>query len=351
MIKCAFMDLDSVAYLAACVAEKKMYLFKHKETGETTKTFKNAKEAKQWYYESIEFGDIEEDAWERQTVVKELTLKETFQILDNEVKSWLRTAKRLTKNSDIICKGYLTSSGIKNKDIAGLEDRYQFNRYLNTSTTFEGWIPRPKPKFLSECRDYLIKRYGWVKMSPKGIEADAPVVFFTEAKGKEAVLMSKDKDLKQVMNSFFIDMNPPEKDRKLEFSTILGELSLVDTPSGKELKGCGFKLLCAQTVKGDQSDGYKGIYKVGDSKVYELLDKCITVEECLEALIRFYNEKFPEGYTYTSWDDKTQHRTPEELLKQHMRLAYHERGMKDKMTPIERYLFKENPIFLHGKLT
>ena len=344
------MDLDSVAYLAASIAQKVNYQYTNKNTGQQSEVFKNAKEAKQWLYEETEFEGIDPTEWERSEIIKWLTFKEVKTVADNEITNWIKAAKKFSDNPDIVIKGYLTSSGIKNKDIKGLQDRYQYNRYLNTATDYEGWIPKPRPKYLGQCRDYLLTRYPWIKMSPKKIEADAPVVYFAESKGEKGLLMSKDKDLKQAMNTHYIDMNPKKDEQVLCKSSIIGYIDILERGNVKELVGDGFKLICAQTIKGDASDGYKGVPKVGAVKVMEILASEDTPEGCCKALLDFYEYKYSNGITYKSWDDVEQHRTAQELLIQHMKLAYHERGPKDTLTPIERYLKGEDPVYRHGAL-
>lgn len=344
MIDYAYIDLDSVAYVGACIAQKSNYQFTHKD-GEKSKKFKSAADAKYWLEAESDLGFIDPSEWTRETIVVEQDESVAIKATEYELNNWIKSIKDLTKNNSIILKGFLTSSGIKTKDIEGLEDRYQFNRYKDRET----WTPMDKPKHLKACREYLLRTKDWVKMSPKGIEADAVVVYFAEKKGQRAVIASKDKDLKQAMGTFFIDMNKDKKFRELELIDPLGYLEIIEKPRTKELKGGGFKLLCAQTVTGDASDGYKGLNKFGLMAAYNLLNDCKSIEECCKALVDLYEERFPEGHEYTSWDGKPQQRTAKELLEQHMQLAYHERGAKDTSNPIARYMLKENPIFEYKK--
>ena len=209
----AYLDLDSVAYVGACIAQKMAYKFINKVSGESSEEFSSANEAKAWIEEQVDFYNEKPDDWERISIVKDKPESDAIKFVEQELKNWIKSIKDLTKNPDIILKGYLTSSGLKDKDKGGLEDRYQFNRYEDT----ENWIPKEKPTHLKACRNHLLTVYDWVKMSPKGIEADAIVVYQAEKRGKTAVICSKDKDLKQVMNSHFIDMNDKPKKRILKF--------------------------------------------------------------------------------------------------------------------------------------
>lgn len=349
MITVAYLDLDSVAYVGASIAAKLNYVWVHKDGIQKSEVFKKAEDAKVWYEGKVDFEEIIPEEWTRETIVREEPVEFAIKGVENELNSWIRTARKLSGNKDIILKSYLTSSGLKNKDIKGLEDRYQFNRYDVKAEDYEGWVPKPKPKHLKACREYLLNTYDWTKLSAKGIEADAPVIYFSERKGKSALMMSKDKDLKQVMNTYYVDMNLAEKHRELKLSTELGYIELVEDRKGvKSGKGDGFKLLCFQLCVGDTSDGYKGLKGFGPVSGFELLDPCKTVEECCEAIVNLYKDKFPDGHEYKSWDGVITKRTWQELLIQHCQLAYHERGPKDKSNPMERYINGEDPIFRYN---
>lgn len=341
MLKYGYLDLDSVAYIGACIAQKLNYKWVNKITKDETEVFKSAKESKVWHTGAISFGEIQEEEWERVTITNLLSEEEAIQATEKELQVWISTAKYLSKNPDIKLKGYLTSSGVKTKDIGGLEDRYQCNRYKDK----ENWVPIDRPVHLKACREYIIQNYDWVSMSPKGYEADALVVCLAEKRGKwNGMIMSKDKDLKQAMDVVFVDMNLPWGKRVQQMTTKIGHLNLVKKNGVNKLEGDGFKFLCAQTIMGDSSDGYYGVKGAGGVLVYNLLNDLHTVESLCEALVTFYKEKFPNGHQYTSWDKKPQERTAEELLIQHCQLAYHERGLNDKSNPLERYLNGEEPI-------
>jgi hypothetical protein len=236
----------------------------------------------------------------------------------------------------MIFRGWLTSSGRKSKDIDGIEDRYQNNRY---DVKHPDWTPKEKPVHLPACRSHLIKRYDWITMSPIGIEADALVVSYAERRGLKALMGLKDKDLKQAMETNYIDMNDKPQYRKIIQSTKLGTMVMKESLKGvKSLEADGFLLIASQTVLGDGADGYKGVKGVGAVAAYAMLEHCTTVEECCEALIAYYEKKFPFGHSYVDWSGKEQERTWQELLTQHMQLAYHERSGKDTSNPIGRYL-------------
>ena len=228
--KYAYLDLDGVAYIGACIAEKTAYIWKTKEGVEPEQEspeFPKAKEAKQWYEERVGFEEINPEEWERHSIPKIQDISVALKGVDLELKKWMKSCQDLF-GKDLIFKGFLTSSGIKNKDIHDLQDRYQHTRFVNhkeaKGSDYENWEEKPKPMYLSECRNHLLNTYDWVTMSPPKIEADAIVVGLAERKGENAVIGLKDKDLKQIMGSNYIDMNDVPSRRKLVSTTQLGEL-------------------------------------------------------------------------------------------------------------------------------
>jgi hypothetical protein len=341
--KVAYLDLDAVAYTGASIAQKLAYQWEKKDGSDKTEVFDKAAKAKEWYEGEVGFGMIEPDEWERKTITLHQPLEVAIKGVEYELKKWMDAVKKLwCKDAEFV--GFITCSGLKDKDAKGLEDRYQFNRYDCKET----WTPKPKPNHLPDCRTHLITTNDTIYMSPKGLEADAILVGFAERRGMDACLVFKDKDLRQAMDVNLLDMNAKPSDLILETTTTLGSLTLKsNVKSVKKVEGEGFKLLCYQTCVGDSADGYKGINKFGPVAGYDLLNDCDSVEDCCKALVDLYNTKFPDGKRYKSWDGLDMDLTAMQLLTQHMRLAYHERSSKDLLTPIERYLNGDNPLYKH----
>lgn len=354
--KYAYLDLDGVAYIGACIAAKTAYQWRTKEGVEPQQEspeFPKAKEAKEWHEERVGFEQINPEDWERVSIPKIQDISVALKGVDLELKKWMKSCQDLF-DKDVIFKGFLTSSGLKNKDIHDLEHRYQHSRFVNhkeaQGSDYENWVEKERPLYLSQCRNHLLNTYDWIKMSPPKVEADAIVVGLAERKGQNAVIGLKDKDLKQIMNSNYIDMNLVPSKRELVSTNELGELWIKKNAKDvKSLEGNGFKLIAAQTAQGDASDGYKGIHGFGPVDAYELFNDAESVEECCELLIELYKGKFPEGIEYPAWQDSSKiiKKSWKELLTQHMRLAYHERGSKDTLTPIERYFNGDNPVYKH----
>lgn len=336
-MKYAYLDLDTVAYQGAAACEKANYVWVSKVDGARTSKFTNAADAAT-YMEDAEFtGLIDPADWEREKIIDEKPVEEAYKATVSIMKNWIKTVKDLF-GEDVKLTGYLSSKGEKNKVIPTTIKVYQHNR-----------IGKPKPRYLEECRQHMLKTFSWIKLSPKGVEADACVVNFAEKHGENGVAAFIDKDLKQVMGCYYIDMNDAPKERELVLSTELGYIDLkegMSTPTGI---GDGFKLICFQTCAGDSSDGYGGLMGVGAVKAKKLFEDCESIKECCEVLLNTYRHKYPDGIKYTSWSGIDMALTADELVDQHMRLAYHERGGKDVLTPIRRYLNGDNPIYQHKR--
>ena len=339
LITIAVLDMDSIAYVGSCIAEKNAYVYKEINGTGKSQVFDKAKDGKIWFEGEVEFGEKIAAEWKRHTIIKLQDVSVALKGVEYELAAWKRDIIRLTKNPNIRFVGYLTPSGLKTKDIHGLEDRYQYNRYICK----DEWIKAAPPTHLKACREHLLSLADWCKMAPTGFEADAPVIYRAEKIGYSAVACSKDKDIAQTMRTNYIDMHPQQP--KLTRHSVLGELTLTKKRNSNEVKGSGFKLICYQTIAGDTSDGYKGLSKMGPVNGHKLLAPLETIEECLEALLDLYRTRYPEGCKYTDWAGNEQERTAEELVTQHMQLAYHERGRKDTTNPMSRYLAGDDPVF------
>lgn len=342
MINYAYLDLDSVPHLAASVAEKLNYQYYHEDGVTETVIFKSAALASDWYDGELGFGFIKAEEWKRRTIPDLKEESYALKAVDQELGSWIKSIQTLTGNPGIIIKGFLSGSGRKTKDIDGLQDRYQFNRYKCRET----WTPIDRKVHMDACRNYMLGTYDWIKLGPPGLEADAIVIHFAEKRGRNAVMGIKDKDLKQSLNTHYIDMNVTPPKRTLEKTTVLGQVHVkVMARNRKDLGGQGMKLVLAQGIAGDTADGYKGLKGVGAVAAVELLNDLKTVDACISAVLDLYHTKLPDGIEYVDWNGVAQKRTAEQLAIQHCQLAYHERGPKDVSNPIERFINNEAQLF------
>lgn len=349
-------DVDPINYKGAASAETTTYQWKKEVNGEVVEEsplFYKAVDAKTWIETELWDGTAEEEGWVRVTGKEMKTLQEAFDATDEVIKDYLKTAEKFCREGkDLVVKGFMTASNVtKNKDIKGIEDRYQGNR------TGE------KPVYLQQVRKYVLENYKWVKMTKDGFEADSPVVGLAEK--HKGCCMSIDKDLDQIEEAWHINMNEEFSRRECKYATALGDLWLEKTFRGKDkTKGDGFKFLCYQAVVGDVSDGYKGLMGVGDKAALKALQPCETKVECIKAVEELYKKKAKKGYVckkilahnadvvengglyidaepnvfkYISWDGELQHRTIHEMMQQHFNLAYQERSPTDSFN-LEDYI-------------
>lgn len=360
-----YIDLDPIAYAGSSSAQVVMYQWIRKEGEdivEESPEFKKAVEAQQWIETECWEDEPADEGWERITKVVFKDVKDAFDATEEVLKDYFSTAKKFCrKGKEPKYLGWLTPKGHKDKDIEGLEDRYQHNR--------EGV---EKPKYLDDVREYLLKTYPTIfKMAKKGYEADTHVVGRAEAAGEDGCTMSIDKDIGQGEGCHHINMSAERQLRNVVFATELGELYFEKTHKGKEkTRGNGFKFLCYQAVVGDVSDGYKGLQGVGDKAAVKALQDCTTKLECLEAIRELYIKKSAKGYLckkiqernaqaiadgredevivpekgmfiYESWNGTIERRDVNQMMEQHLRLAYQERSPNDSFN-LSDY-FKEVP--------
>lgn len=383
-INMCFIDADPIAYKGACSVDKLNYQWVRKELDnvvEESKVFPSAEECKTWYQEQVEMLEKDMTGWERLTIQVLGSLEDALKNTEACMKDYLDTFELVkhTKSKGVV-KAWLTASGAeKLKDIKGLEDRYQFNRFESESVKDSTWIPKKKPEYLDACRAHLIKVYDFVKISPKGYEADSLVLHHAMKAGKRGVILSIDKDLGQAQDTYFINMNPIQKDRECLYCDPIGSIIIKDNGKKKDYKGVGFKWLMFQTICGDPTDGYKGLKGAGPVVALSILEPCTSKAEMIEAMevlykdvirklylkaIKIYADKtdnltdnfsdidtsflptkleeyiFTNGtdatYIYEDWEGNIQTRTVRELMSQHCQLSYQE--TKDKpLNPIKRY--------------
>lgn len=330
-VKFAFIDADPIAYAGAFGVQKARYKYVNTVTKEETLLFDNAKQGKLRMAHEEEkcemFGfEFKPDEWVREKVVDLGSEKDAFKATDEALKGYTKHVKGCE------WQGFLTEKGAhKNKDIPGLPKRYQGNR--------DGLV---SPVYLLACRKHLHDKPE-VSMVKGGFEADSIVIARAEKKGKEGVLLSLDKDLRQAENTYVIDMSYEPPMILIADGNVGGvwQCPIKSNLAKKQYKytGVGFKWLCYQAVAGDQADYYGGIKGVGSKTVLEALEGCETYHECLDAIYALYEAH--GRFKYTSWDGQEMDLSPAEAMLQHFNLAYQERTKTDSFN-FEKYGWKPN---------
>lgn len=349
----AFIDSDPIAYMGACAVEKTKYKYVKNDGSVETEVFHTAKAAKKWLDDmtgkstaaqddelgfDTEENDFNPDEWTRQSWKEIGTEEEAIKKTEACLQDYLFVAGQNIQKWE----GYLTEKGTtKNKDVSGLENQYQCNRKLATSPV--------EPTHLRACRNYLLMNNN-IHLIKGGFEADAIVIAKAEKLGEKAVILSKDKDLRQAENVYVIDMSYPADKLEAWKTTKLGDLWFC--PIKKKYVGHGFMWLAFQAMAGDNADGYYGLKGYGQKAAVSLLKGCVhttrcdclkkhgevyqfpckTRQEIVDRMLKSYYLALGNSYTYTSWDGKKVTLTPRELLEQHFWLAHQERHPKDRFT-------------------
>lgn len=133
---------------------------------------------------------------------------------------------------------------------------------------------QPKPKFLSDCREYACEHLG-AEITDHALEADDYLgIYQTD----ETIICSLDKDLLQIAGKHFQWAISGKGWAKPD--TFIEQTELE-----------GLRLFYEQCLKGDSSDNVKGISKVGDAKAKKYLKDCKTEKEMLDVALELYDHE------------------------------------------------------------
>jgi 5'-3' exonuclease len=136
--------------------------------------------------------------------------------------------------------------------------------------------PKEKPVLLNFARNYILEEYNTILT--EGEEADDAIAILATKYFPEAVIVSIDKDFKQVPGLLF---NPT----KNEWTEVSEE--------------GGMHFFYTQLLTGDKVDNIHGVYKVGPVKALKILEGATTEQEmwerCLEAYEGDYDRAVMNG--------------------------------------------------------
>jgi len=163
----------------------------------------------------------------------------------------------------------------------------EFTFYLTGQTNFRYRVypeykanraNTPKPKYLQECRDYLIKKYSAVVSD--NCEADDLMAI---NQTNDTIICSLDKDMLQVPGRHFAwAISGGTADKRWEKPATLQTVSEFD----------GLLSFYTQMVTGDPSDNIKGIAGIGKVGAKKLLATCTTEDDLFNAVLEAY--AFPD---------------------------------------------------------
>jgi len=278
--KLVCIDGDILSYRAAAANEKRFVRCTHMETAETVE-FDTLTKFREWAGDS-------KDEYEVVPGQKSGPLQNAFHILNHMIDNIVKACKAESY--------HIVVSGDNNFRLdLPLPTRYKDARKEST-----------KPLQLADCKNYLINSHS-AEISD-GVEADDVLVAYMTAGHTQA---SIDKDANHGPGHLYNWDNMTEP----EFISGFGELTLIvkENPNGtktKSAKGKGRVWLYYQMVFGDAVDCYKPCelakVKFGEVGAYELLHRCKTDKEALEAVAKQYQIWYPKPITYRAWDGSLQ---------------------------------------------
>lgn len=200
---------------------------------------------------------------------------EEFHIAKSRVEDLLDNIIIKTEADSYI--GYLTGASSFRKSIY---PEYKANR------------TQPKPKWLSDLRQYAVDSLG-VVVAKEGLEADDELGI---NQTHDTVICSLDKDLLQIAGHHFQWSIGTLKWSKPDIYITQTELE-------------GWRRFYQQCLKGDKSDNIKGIGGIGEKKAEKLLAKCTTDKEMFDVVREMYgnDDEFKMNasclYILRSYDD------------------------------------------------
>jgi hypothetical protein len=279
-------DGDIIAYRASAANEKRFVRCVHKETAEEVE-FDTLTKFREWA------GDTKDD-YEVTPGQKSGPLENAFHILNHMIQNITKACG--TESYHIVVSG---------------DDNFRLQLPLPTQYK-DSRKESMRPLQLKDCKKYLINSHN-AEVSV-GVEADDVLVAYATAGNIQA---SIDKDANH--GPFWLynwdTMTEPEYIGGFgELIEIVKETAR-KTAAGKpvytrDIKGKGRIWLYYQMLFGDPVDAYKPCelakVKFGEIGAYELLHRCKTDKEALEAVAKQYQIWYPEPITYRAWDGSLQ---------------------------------------------
>lgn len=244
----SIIDADALVYRAGFASQKEQLVVTSSDG--TEQVFPNNTELRKWVLEDTSRTDY--------TVQAKLVVEppeNAIQILNTIIKY------QLTDKLNTPCEFYLTGKDNFRHEIATIQP-YKGNR-----------DPFAKPRHYQLLRDYLVSRFN--AQIVNGIEADDAVAIRATELGKEAIIVSNDKDL---------DMVPG-----IHYNWVKGERYEITERQG-------YINFYRQFLTGDRTDHIPGLPGVGEVKAERLIAGCTKPESLWGAVYRAYFDHYGHRY-------------------------------------------------------
>ena len=143
-----------------------------------------------------------------------------------------------------------------------------FRKEIATSHPYKGNRTTPKPEHLPAVRDHLVQKWGAI--IAEGQEADDAIAIDATKLGDACVMISIDKDFKQIPGHHYNFV-------KREHFHV--------TPED------GLRFLYKQILMGDSTDNIIGLYGIGTKKADKMLEDCTTEQEMYNVAVEAYENE------------------------------------------------------------
>lgn len=143
-----------------------------------------------------------------------------------------------------------------------------FRKDISTTVPYKGNRTTPKPEHLPAVRDHLVAK--WSAVIAEGQEADDAIAIEATTLGDKCVMISVDKDFRQVPGH--------------HYNFVKREHFFV-TPED------GMRFLYMQILMGDAADNVLGVYGIGPKRAEVLLQDCNTEQEMFDACVKAFDNE------------------------------------------------------------
>lgn len=327
----AIVDMDYPIYYSASAGEQVWYVYYDEEYNEVAR-FKSADEGKGWIEEFDMFGGI--DMYGRFSGDPKTLIRET---------EWEPKNFSVVKNTfNQMKESWLLQSGCnewKGK-CASKKGAPVFRKDISTIVEYKGnRKDTRKPHHLDHARKWALQDNPQLSKVKGPYEADDIVCAWGQKLGDKAIIIEKDKDVKNVQGCWFLV--PEEMDQpRYSPADIIGEVWL----DGKKVDGYGISHLLFQCLVGDNADHYKGCPGVGNVGAVNTLSAFnskpkTSLRDAVQAVGELFKQKVGHGMEYNHWrTGELLQASWKDVFKENLLLAYMVKGKNDKPFEILGYI-------------